>query len=219
MDDSWIQRLFSGTRGRIILRLRRHDRTVSDLADALDLTDNAIRAQITKLERDDLVEATGKRPGTRKPETLYGLTEEAESLFPKAYDLLLDQLLEVLTEREDDVEDLLRTVGGRLAKRFSGRVTASETESRLEQVLHILEDMGGVPQIESTTDGAVVVRGRSCPFGEVVPHHPAVCIMTEALLTELSGRTVRQQCNPDAEPPQCRFVFEGNNGESEEPDE
>lgn len=206
MSDRWIERLFSSTRGRIVLLLRRRDRTVSDLAGALDLTDNAIRSQLTKLERDDVVEATGKRPGTRKPEILYGLTEQAETLFPKAYDDLLDQLLQVLAERGDDVEEVLRTVGHRLADRFSDRVTASDPRARIEQVCDVLEEIGGVPEVE--TDGErVVVRGQSCPFGAVVPHHPAVCSMTETLLAHLADQSVCQECEPGGDAPQCRFVF------------
>lgn len=208
MSDRWIERLFSGTRGRIILLLRRQDRTVSDLADALDLTANAIRSQLTKLERDELVEPTGKRPGTRKPEIVYGLTEQADTLFPKPYDDLLDQLLRVLTERGNDIEGLLRTVGQRLADRFSDRVSAADLEARIEQVCDVLEETGGVPEVEARDNGTVVVRGRRCPFGAVVPHHPAVCTMAETLLAHLSNLPVRQDCEPEGEAMQCRFVFE-----------
>lgn len=207
MTDRWIERFFSSTRGRIVLLLRRHERTVSDLADALDLTPNAIRAQLTKLERDELVAKTGKRPGSRKPEIVYGLTEQAERLFPKAYDALLDQLLQVLADRDAEVDALLREVGRRLAERFADRVSADQPDERVEQAGAVLEEMGGVPEMERRGNGEVVVRGKNCPFGAVVPHHPAVCTMTEALLAHLTGRSVRQACEPDGDAPQCRFVF------------
>ena len=38
------QRFFASTRGRIVALLRRESRTVDELAQALDLTDNAVRA-------------------------------------------------------------------------------------------------------------------------------------------------------------------------------
>jgi predicted ArsR family transcriptional regulator len=69
--------------------------------------------------------------------------------------------------------------------------------------------MGGVPKVERGEDADVVVRGKHCPFGAVVSHHPAVCTMAEALLAHLTGRSVRQACAPDGNAPQCRFVFEG----------
>lgn len=209
MTDGWIQRFFSSTRGRIVLLLRRQERTVSDLADALDLTANAIRAQLTKLERDELVMPTGKRPAVRKPEIIYGLTEQAETLFPKAYDLLLDQLLQVLVEQEADVEELLREVGRRVAERYEDRVSADDPDERVEQAGTVLEEMGGLPVVEPTAGEEVIVRGKNCPFGAVVPHHPAVCKMTEVLLAELTGRPVRHACEPDGDQPRCRFVFDG----------
>lgn len=209
MTNGWIQRFFSSTRGRIVLLLRRQERTVSDLAEALDLTPNAIRAQLTKLERDELVLPTGKRPAVRKPEIIYGVTEQAETLFPKAYDLLLDQLLQVLAEQDADVEGLLREVGRRVAERYQHRVSADDPVERIEQAGAVLEDMGGLPELESCADEDVVVRGKNCPFGTVAPHHPAVCKMTEALLAHLTGRSVRQACEADGDEATCRFVFDG----------
>src|SRR5262249_54371441 len=114
------ERFWSSTRGRIILQLRRESRTVNELAGALALTDNAVRAQLTSLERDGLVRPSGTRPGRRKPNVTYGLTAKAEHLFPKVYGLILLHLLGVLKERNSakKVEEIVRAVGHRLAPHF-----------------------------------------------------------------------------------------------------
>src|SRR5262249_31339515 len=70
--------------------------TVNELAEALNLTDNAVRSHLSTLERDGPVRQSGKRTAVRKPEVLYSLTPEAGQLFPKAYDLLFNQLLHSL---------------------------------------------------------------------------------------------------------------------------
>src|SRR5437762_6246928 len=93
------ERFWTSTRGRIILLLRRESRTVNELAEALALTDNAVRAQLTTLERDGLVRQSGTRPGRRKPNVTYDLTAKAEHLFPKVYGLILRHLLDVLSVR------------------------------------------------------------------------------------------------------------------------
>ena len=54
---------FASTRGRIVLIMRRGARTVDELATALHLTDNAVRAHIATLERDGLVEEQAVRRG------------------------------------------------------------------------------------------------------------------------------------------------------------
>src|ERR671928_1702040 len=78
----WDKRFFASTRGRIVALLRRTARTVDELAAALDLTDNAVRAHLATLERDGLVEQQGVRRGAGKPAAAYALTLEAEHLFP-----------------------------------------------------------------------------------------------------------------------------------------
>src|SRR3954471_25066924 len=106
----WDAKFFASTRGQSIILLRRATRTVEELAQALGLTDNAVRAHLATLERDGLVRQAGLRRGTSKPAYAYGLTPAAERLFPKAYGTLLRMLLDVLTERlpSSAVDDALR---------------------------------------------------------------------------------------------------------------
>src|SRR5687767_14188559 len=108
----WDERFFASTRGQAVALLRRGRRTVDELAVALDLTDNAVRAQLAALERDGLVRQGWMRRGAGKPSFTYELTVEAERLFPKAYGVLLHQLLGLLAERlpRDDLEEALREV-------------------------------------------------------------------------------------------------------------
>src|SRR6266566_3178629 len=70
--------------------LRRARQTITGLAAALGLTDNAVRLHISALRRDGFVEDVGTMRDTGgKPARLYGLTREGEELFPKAYALVL----------------------------------------------------------------------------------------------------------------------------------
>src|SRR5437764_12653025 len=110
-------RLFASTRGKIITLLRRASRTVEELAQALDLTDNAVRAQLAALERDGLVQQSGRRRSSSKPASVYTLTQASEELFPKAYGPVLRELLEELNEHmpAEEVEELLRSTARRLA--------------------------------------------------------------------------------------------------------
>src|SRR5690242_6161938 len=93
------RRFFESTRGQIVTLLRGSACTVDELAQKLELTDNAVRAHLSTLERDGLVRQSGIRRGPRKPHFTYTLTPESDRLFPKAYDELLNQLLAVLKNR------------------------------------------------------------------------------------------------------------------------
>ena len=111
------KRFFESTRGRIVTLLRGSTKTVNELAAALDLTDNAVRAHLLSLERDGLIRQSGVQRGIRKPHFAYELTAEADNLFPKAYDALLNQLITVLKGRlpPATLEQVLRDVGRSLA--------------------------------------------------------------------------------------------------------
>lgn len=202
----WGRRFFSSTRGQVIKLLRQGEATVSDLAEALDLTDNAIRSHLTKLERDELVYPSGKRPGVRKPETLYALTPEAEQLFPKAYHLLFNTLLEALHTRlpSAEVEQLLREVGRSLAEDLPTSGEGGSIRSRSEVAVEVLEDLGGLAELQESED-QFVIRGYSCPLAAAVKEHPEVCQLAEALLAGIIGRPVHEMCDRNGEV-RCAFL-------------
>lgn len=201
---NWNQRFFASTRGRIITLLRRASHTVDELAQALDLTDNAVRAHLAALERDGFVQQRGERRGGGKPAYVYDLAPGAEQLFPKAYGPVLRQLLEVLSEQmtSEELETLLRTVGRRIAEKRG--VPAGDLRTRLEMAVTVLNELGGMAELEQS-NGNYCIRGYSCPLAAAVPGHPAVCRLAETLLTELVGVPVQECCNR-AEPLRCCFV-------------
>src|SRR3954454_13170348 len=125
-QSEWGERFLASTRGRIVGLLRGTPRTVNDLAAALELTDNAVRAHLTTLERDGLVRQSGTRPGFRKPTLTYELTPDAGQFFPKPYGPVLRQLLAVLAGRmgPGELEAVLREVGRQVAAGFAGEVRA-----------------------------------------------------------------------------------------------
>src|ERR1051325_1801075 len=138
------ERFFESTRGQIVTHLRSSACTVEDLAEKLNLTDNAVRAHLATLERDGLVRQSGLRRGPRKPHFTYVLTDEADKLFPKAYDALLNQLIAVLKNRltPAEIEAVLREVGGAIAADTQGRSDA-KIEARVQKALTVLEAIGG----------------------------------------------------------------------------
>jgi predicted ArsR family transcriptional regulator len=200
------EKFFESTRGQIVTLLRRSGRTVEDLARALDLTDNGVRAHLAILERDSIVRQRGsvrRSSGGGKPAYVYQLTQEAEDLFPKAYEPALRRLLDVLSDQlgPEESEALLRSVGRRLAEEHSTRADGAHT--RLESAVEVLNELGGLAELEER-DGAVVIRGYSCPLAGVTPDHPEVCRMAETLIAELAGVPVHERCDR-GERPRCCF--------------
>lgn len=204
-------RFLASTRGKIVVLLRRARHTVDELAAAVGLTDNAVRAHLATLERDGLVQQQGVRRGEGKPASLYELTAEAERLFPKAHAPVLSQLLTVLEERtsSDDMTAALREVGQRLA---DGAPTPhGSPRARLEAAARLLAGLGGLAEVESSDSGSKALHlvGYSCPLGAIVDEHPEACLVAEALVARASGLRVSEHCErDDGHPPRCRFEVE-----------
>jgi predicted ArsR family transcriptional regulator len=201
------ERFFESTRGRIVSLLRGGTGIVSELASQLELTDNAVRAHLLTLERDGLVRQSGVQRGARKPHFAYELTPEAERLFPKAYDALLNQLITVLKGRLAPValEEVLREVGRTLAAReLSGE--GGGLEERVQRAAKVLEALGGSVSVERE-DEKMLIRSRGCPLAAAVAEHPEVCGLAESLVAEIVGATVKEQCEK-GESPKCCFRIE-----------
>jgi predicted ArsR family transcriptional regulator len=208
------ERFWASTRGRVILLLLRESRTVNELAEALELTDNAVRAHLTALERDGLVRQSGTRPGKRKPNVVYDLTAKAKLLFPKVYGLLLRHFLDVLKERlpSKKLEEVARTVGRRLAPIYRPAVPTGQSQERIEQAIALLRELGGFcDKDKQEGNGKIVLRCFECPFAEAVVGHPEVCLLVETLLTDALGVPAHQRCELDPSP-RCRFEIEAGGG-------
>jgi predicted ArsR family transcriptional regulator len=213
VSTGWDQRFFDSPRGQIVTLLRRSNRTVEDLARALALTDNGIRAHLAVLERDGIVRQRGsvrRSSGGGKPAYVYELTQEGEDLFPKAYEPTLRRLLDVLANQlgPEESEALLRLVGRRLAGEHS--VRTNDARARLESAVEVFNELGGLAELEER-DGVLVIRGYSCPLAGVSPDHPEVCRMAETLITELAGVPVYEHCDR-GERPRCCFEVATSNG-------
>lgn len=202
------ERFFDSTRGRIVTLLRGTAKTVNELAEKLGVTDNAVRAHLLSLERDGIVRQGAVQRGHRKPSFAYELTADAERLFPKAYDALLNQLIAVLKRRlsAEELEEILRAVGRSFGTLHLTNPGGKNLEQSARRVLKALEALGGSAKIERE-NGKVFISSASCPFGAAVTEHPEVCWLAETLVQEIAGVTVQEHCNK-AEPPRCRFEIQ-----------
>jgi predicted ArsR family transcriptional regulator len=206
-DSGWSSRFFDSIRGKIIVLLRHEVRTVSELAAALHLTNNAVRAQLATLERNGLIRRGGERRGFRKPHYSYELTSEAEELFPKRYGLLLNRVLAELKKRcgSEKVTAALRAIGRGIATSHKARADAPVSQ-RFEQILKVFHEFGGHARIE-LSDGTTLIRGTTCPLAAITGDHTEICQMMQTLISEIAGTPVREKCQREPVPKCCFEVI------------
>jgi len=206
-DQDWRKRLLESTRGRVLSRLRRSEHTVNELAAVLGLTDNGVRLHLDALQRDGLVEQRGvRREGVGKPAYVYGTTPSAETIFPKAYEPVLNELLRVLetTHSPDELEHLIRTTGRGLAPAAGN---GGDLRDRVEHAAAVLNRLGGLAEVHEEPDGALRLQGYSCPLAGVTRDHRSACQLAEALVEALVQAPV-QECCERGERPRCAFRIE-----------
>ncbi len=201
------ERFFESTRGRIVSLLQGGDRSVNELSELLGLSDNAVRAHLTTLERDLVVTRTGTVKGFRKPHFQYGLTADASQLFPKSYDVLFNRLFEVLKKAMPSrtLTKVLHEVGQGLGKE---NLTQGDLDARVAKTIEVLKDLGGAA-VSDRTNGSVTIRSESCPFAELVAEHPEVCKIAESMVAEIVDRPVVEKCDR-TDSPKCRFEIQSN---------
>lgn len=201
------ERFRESTRGRVLALLRRADRTIEELAVALKLSDNAIRAHMATLERDGLVRQQGVRrgPGAGKPAVVYALSDEGDVQQSRAYAPVLAALLLELsnTHSSEEVEALLGAVGKRLAA--SAPRSTGDREARVRSAVELLNALGGDAVLEKTKRG-YLIRGCGCPLSSAVTQHPGTCEAIRSLLTDITGAEVVERCDRSGRPRCCFTV-------------
>jgi predicted ArsR family transcriptional regulator len=188
----------------VLALLRRGPHTVNDLADALELTDNAVRLHLSALERDGLVEQEGVRRGVGKPAHVYRLTSDVEGLFPKAYAAVLADTLALIRDRQgrDELEGLLRTIGQRAGQR--SRPKGADLTASAHAAAALLTDLGGLAEVIEADD-ALIIRGFSCPLAAIVETVPETCALAEELVSAVVGAAAHECCDRSGPSPRCQF--------------
>ena len=212
------KQILDSSRGRIVTLLRgTGGLTADDIASKLRLTRSGVRAQLTGMERDGVVQRTGQRPGTTRPSHVFELTPEVEQLLSSAYVPLLASLIDTFAAGlpTNQVETIFRQAGRRLAGELSrGKRPAGNLSSRVAMVSEMMnEHLGALTRVER--NGGYVIRGLGCPLAALTGKHPGVCLAIESLIAEVLRAPVRECCDR-SERPKCCFEI-GSHAEGHRP--
>jgi len=181
------------TRRRILEYLQRHGRgTVKELGQLLGLTSTGIRQHLTVLERDGLVAAREERGRVGRPTLVYSLTDEADALFPKTYDVLASVLLEEIraSDGNEKLHQLLHNVAQRLAAPYRERVEGKTAPERVQETARIMEEQGCLVDV-TESGGEYFIDEYTCPFPKTAERDRAVCALHVDFVRILSGDDAR----------------------------
>jgi predicted ArsR family transcriptional regulator len=195
--------VLTGNRGEIVALVREGVCTIGEIAERVGLTPNAVRAHVASLERDGVLEASGKRPSAKRPAIEYQLTDAAEAFYARAYEPVLVALAQGLAGRleNEELEALFERIGSGLANESAGCTKLMRAESAAQALV----SLGAVVRVEETPEG-IWIRGRRCPLSSLVAECPQACRLGVGLVSSIVGSKVEERCR--YEPfPACQFLI------------
>jgi predicted ArsR family transcriptional regulator len=207
MQRPFSTRQSESSRGRIVELLRAGGMTVDEIAAQLGLSHNAIRVQLTSMERDGLVHHTRSERRTTRPAHIFELTHDTRQWLSKAYVPFLTHLTGTIAKRQTskEVGALMREVGRSLADALRARaVTSGPLAARAAAAsITLNEELGAVTRVEPS-NGHFVIRGHGCPLAAVTADHPVACLAIETFIAKMTDSQVHECCTRQ-DPPQCCF--------------
>lgn len=184
-----------GTRQALLELLKRKgELDVAAMAEALGISNVAVRQHLSLLEQAGQVTARQVRRPVGRPARLFRLTEEAEAEFPQSSDTVALDLLARLEKLmgaealeqlfEARMKDLLKAYGERL----KGAVTLPE---KLKVLAQIRDEEGYLAAAaeapEAEAQGGIKLVEHHCPIFAIAKQHPSVCRYEKELFRRVLG--------------------------------
>lgn len=178
------------SRGAIVQLLKHEGRaTIPQLAQDLGLNIETIRDHLKTLVSRGLVRREGNRTsGPGRPEGVYVLTPEAESLFPRMEGTVLRELAAYLvqTGNEGTLKAFFNQRIGQRREEAMARVRRLKGRRRLNEVARILSELGFMARVEQEA-GESRLRLCHCPIRDLINSTRVPCRAETGFLTELLG--------------------------------
>lgn len=178
--------------------LKKGQAKAQDLAEALNVTPQAIRRHLKDLEDEGLIQYQSEQHGMGRPQHIYRLSQEGRDRLPAQYDDFALSLLDTLTETvgREQVGSILRKQWERKAQEYRDRVGNGSVEERVARLVDLRRAEGymaewypveGSDQAEPANRGAIapavgtphppsyVITEYNCAISHIAESFPSVC--------------------------------------------
>ncbi len=182
--------------------------TTRELADRIGLTPNALRRHLKELELEGVVHYRREIRGVGGPVFAYALTEAGESLFPRAYDTALAEVLEVVRAQrgEEGVVELFRRRWEQIAEETRSALVELPIPARAERLAELLTSLGYMAELHE--GASTTLTEHNCAIRVVAERFPEVCDAEERFITEVLGTTVIRQAHIAKGGSCCEYCFQ-----------
>ncbi|MBE1553060.1 helix-turn-helix transcriptional regulator [Sporosarcina limicola] len=188
--------------------------TVNQLAQALNVTEMAVRKHLNILERDSFIHIVEVKQPLGRPVQVFSLTPQADVLFPKSYDNLTVDFLSDLQaiQGNDIIHHLFEKRSKRLANKYSPYMKNKiSNEEIVETLKNIQIDKGYMADVIKIDDNQFELIEHNCPIFEVAKNFKQACNCETNMFKEVlnTNNVRRTSCKADGED-HCHFLINFN---------
>jgi DeoR family transcriptional regulator, suf operon transcriptional repressor len=173
--------------------------SVSQLAQAMQVTATAVRQRLMRLLARGDIERAVERAGRGRPAHRYALTEQGRRRAGANFaDLTIALWQEIREIKDPEVRrGLLQRISGRLASLYASQIGGSTVEERMQSLAELFRERRIPFDVERTHD-LPVLHARACPYPDLAEQDRTVCSMERMMFSELVGENLRlSQCRLD----------------------
>ena len=182
----------SETRMRILQLLKmRAGMTVSQLKDALHISQMGIRQHLAILETEGLVEYHQEKQGRGRPPYIYQLTDAASSLFPTTYANFAVGLMHEVAKFNGPgfINKIFRGRMKSQLQTYQLRLQGKTLSDRVKELARIRDEEGYMARFDENEDDYVLTE-HNCPIVLIAQEYPYVCEIETALFRQSLGAKV-----------------------------
>ena len=156
-----------------------------ELAAALEVTVSAVRQVLLALEGQGLVTHSEVRAERGRPKHVYELTDAGDSLFPRRYGDLTNEMLSYISERDPALFDVIFELRRRRrVENAIARLQGKDFAGRVAELARILDEDGYLADFERVDDGSFLITEHNCAILDVARRYGHACSSEISFLRE-----------------------------------
>lgn len=173
--------------------LRKNDAlTVTELAEAMEVTSTAVRQRLNRLMAQELVERTVSRHGRGRPLHHYKITDKGRRKAGSNFADLAVALWQEISQLEDlEIRRMMmQRLAKRLAEMYSDKIHGRNLEEKMQALSELFAERR-VPMDVQQGGSLPVLTTTACPYPDLAEHDRSICNVERMLYSELLGAEVQ----------------------------
>ena len=205
------------TREQVLRFVRgRREATVAQLADALDVSPQAVRRHLDGLRADGFLDARLERHGVGRPSLIFFATERGEELSGRTYLQLLSRLFRHLEKMDSEevgggsgrqvLDQVFSGIASEVAADHESEVRGATLAERVAEASRAL-DREGIVDTWRIEDGDYHMINGECPYLRLAEMSDAACRSDRQTIELLVDGQVEQTTRIVEGAPVCEYII------------